>query len=168
MSNGRFATETATFGSMALIEAIAAGQREVPWRAVSVRTPMAGTAVPFPPFPANRVVKRRVAPPIETGYEIPTTFLDAWWVHPSRRRDIRLTTPLLHLEVSDRDQDGVFVVSDTFSTAYGAGETPTSAVADYLESVFHHFDWLDRNESTLGRDLRCELLAMRRYLSREP
>lgn len=45
----------------------------------------------------------------------------------------RTYTITLTLTVSDADNDGVWVVTDDRSTEYGAGDTPTRAVADYLQ-----------------------------------
>lgn len=46
----------------------------------------------------------------------------------------RTYTIILTLTVSDADGDGVWVVTDDRSMVYGDGDTPTRAVADYLQS----------------------------------
>lgn len=88
-------------------------------------------------------------------------------VQPIERYGVRLRAAFLPIAVSDDDEDGVFVATDSFSTVYGEGETPEEAVADYTEGLFHQFRYLEQHESMLHSDLRQELSAMRRYLVRD-
>lgn len=141
----------------------------VPWRAVAVRTPSGSTAAPkrgsAPPW--ARMGQASPTPPLDT-YVLPTRFLESVWMRQSVRNGVKLRSPLLRLDVSDEDRDGVFVVADSFSTVYGAGDDPDAAINEYLENLFAHFDELDRNELALAPALRQELAAMRVHLSRVP
>jgi hypothetical protein len=69
------------------------------------------------------------------------------------------------LEVSDADGDGIYVVSDTFSTIYGAGPSPAEALRDYSSNLFADFEDLQDDEASLGPALREELSSLRRYIA---
>ena len=71
---------------------------------------------------------------------------------------------IVQVQVSDEDGDGVFVVSDAFSSVYGAGPSPDAAIGDYVESLFDHLADLEAQEPVLGPALRQELTTLRRHL----
>lgn len=77
----------------------------------------------------------------------------------------RLKHPV-KVNVSDADQDGTFVVTDDFSTVYGAGSTPESAIRDYSMSLFDEFEDLTEEEELLGLGLQQELAALRLHIIR--
>lgn len=70
------------------------------------------------------------------------------------------------VRVSDADRDGIYVVTDEFSSTYGAGDTPSKAIQDYSESLFYEFEDLQENEDALGVALQRELASLRRYIDR--
>ncbi len=104
--------------------------------------------------------------PATEPYSIPTSHDRTYWVRDSTRGDVRLLTPILKVLVSDDDGDGVWVVSDRFSTVFGAGEDSEEAVADYVENLFDQFDTLDRDEDMLGPALVEELAILRQRFGR--
>jgi predicted RNase H-like HicB family nuclease len=57
-----------------------------------------------------------------------------------------LTRPIL-LTI-ERDDDGEFVVSDTFSTVYGNGDTRKEALTDYCESLVEYNEFLSEQAKT--------------------
>ena len=75
----------------------------------------------------------------------------------------RLRHPLLKLHVESED---VVVVSDTFSTVYGTGDTLDEAVADYLRTLFDYVEKLEAREAQLARGLARELAVLRRHVVR--
>jgi hypothetical protein len=75
----------------------------------------------------------------------------------------RLKGPIT-IQVSDADRDGIFVVTDSISTIYGAGESPRDAVRDYVGNLFDYFVELEEDESALGPGLQRELEALRRHI----
>ena len=76
------------------------------------------------------------------------TDLDHWVrVDLPERVPLRFRHPILNLHISDADQDGVFVVNDTFSRVYGEGEEPSTAINDYIDSLLARF--LDLEEHVL-------------------
>ena len=79
---------------------------------------------------------------------------------------LRFKHPTLMLHVSDADQDGVFVATDTFSRVYGEGHDPEMAIGDYVESLLARFVDFEDHEDTLAPGLRRELASMRRYIAR--
>jgi hypothetical protein len=86
-----------------------------------------------------------------------------------RERDrIRLTVPILHVTVSDDDQDGIWIANDRFTSVFGVGEDADEAVADYVANLFDQFDDLDRNERRLAAPLSNELAELRGRFVREP
>ncbi len=99
-------------------------------------------------------------------FPLPISFERTVWVREPACGGVRLSSPLLRLEVSDADGDGVLVVTDTFSSVYGAGEDLDLAIRDYLRNLFDHFEDLDRSEDRLGPGLKRELMALRRRLQR--
>ena len=139
----------------------------VPWSSVSTVTPKAGTGVSGLPSTARRPrPKAASSPPRQPDtYASPSSYLQSVWVR-REASGVHLRSPLLHLWVSDEDRDGVFVVTDQFSTVYGAGSNPDAAISDYLENLFLHFDDLDRGVDRLGPALRDELNILRRHLAR--
>jgi len=84
----------------------------------------------------------------------------------SERLGLRFRPPSLVLSVSDADGDGVYVVTDAFSTVYGEGEDPQMAIRDYLDTLISRFLDLERHESILAPGLRKDLATLRRYISR--
>jgi hypothetical protein len=70
------------------------------------------------------------------------------------------------IQVSDADQDGVFVVTDNFSTVFGSGETPAEAKQDYANNLFAFFEELQEKEDALGSGMKQELGALRRQVIR--
>lgn len=62
--------------------------------------------------------------------------------------------------------DGVVVVSDRFSTCYGAGESQAEAVQDYVRNLLHELEELEADEEILGDMLKAELEAIRRHVIR--
>ena len=79
---------------------------------------------------------------------------------------VRLRHPRLALHVTDADQDGVFVVTDDFSTVYGEGGDPGTAIGDYLGSLLARFLDLEEQEAILGPGLQSDLAALRRHITR--
>lgn len=79
---------------------------------------------------------------------------------------LRFRLPFLALTVSDADRDGVYVVTDTFSTVYGEGGDPRMAIGDYLDTLLSRFLDLERHEAILAPGLRKDLSTLRRYISR--
>lgn len=77
----------------------------------------------------------------------------------------RVTRPIT-VDVSDADRDGVYVVSDRFSTVFGSGETPRAAIADYEDQLFLTFEELEDEEASLGGALRKELGSLRQHVVR--
>lgn len=77
-----------------------------------------------------------------------------------------MINPLIQLTVSDEDRDGIYVVTDSFSTVFGSGDSVDSAIADYVNILFLTFDELDRDESILGPGYQRELRALRGHLAR--
>ena len=69
--------------------------------------------------------------------------------------------------VSDADGDGIYVASDTFSTVYGAGETPDAAIKDYADNLAEQRRDLEAHENELGPALRAELIALREHAEDE-
>lgn len=74
------------------------------------------------------------------------------------------TCPII-VDVSDVDGDGIYVVSDRFSTVFGSGETPQAAIADYADQLFVTFEGLTDEEASLGGALRKELDSLRQYVA---
>lgn len=74
----------------------------------------------------------------------------------------RIRIPVRGLRVEH--DDGVDIVSDTFSTVYGVGESPAAAIDDYVRSLFDYFAKLEEREVHLARGLRRELEILRRYI----
>lgn len=70
------------------------------------------------------------------------------------------------LEVTDADHDGIYVVSDEFSTSYGCGDSRASAIHDYSSNLFADFEELEEDEEMLGVALQRELEALRLYIAR--
>jgi predicted RNase H-like HicB family nuclease len=70
------------------------------------------------------------------------------------------------IQVSDADQDGVFVVTDNFSTVFGSGETPAEAKQNYASNLFAYFDELQEEEDALSLGMKQELKALRRHVIR--
>jgi hypothetical protein len=79
---------------------------------------------------------------------------------------IRFRVPSLTLRVSDADQDGVLVVTDTFSRVYGEGVHDIVAINDYFSNLHSHFLWLEQHEDILAPGLQRDLAEMRRYVAR--
>ena len=82
------------------------------------------------------------------------------------RSPLRFRHPILDLHVADADQDGVFVVTDTFSRIYGEGGEPSTAINDYIDSLLARFLDLEEHEEILAPGLRQDLAKMRRYIIR--
>ena len=97
---------------------------------------------------------------IEDSYDV------AVHVGFSEHSPLQFRHPTLLLHVSDADQDGVFVVTDTFSRVYGEGHDPETAIGDYLESLLARFQDLEESEDILAVGLCRELENMRRYIAR--
>ncbi len=68
------------------------------------------------------------------------------------------------LDVSDYDQDGIYVASDRFSTTYGAGNTIPEAIRNYSLNLFDDYEDLVRDEDSLGVALKQELAALRQRI----
>jgi hypothetical protein len=79
---------------------------------------------------------------------------------------LRFRFPTVLLRVSDADQDGIFVATDTFSRVYGEGTEVHLAIGDYLNSLLARFQDLEAHEETLAPGLRKDLANLRRYLVR--
>lgn len=140
----------------------------VPWASLGSVTPSVGRGRAIPP----RIVASPSPQPSDIGrgqetYAAPARYPESLWVR-RRSHGVRLRTPLLRVWVNDEDRDGILVVTDGFSTVYGAGETQEAAIEEYLENLFFHFDALDRSEHRLGKALRRELAILRDHLIREP
>ena len=73
-----------------------------------------------------------------------------------------LRTPRLDLLASG---DEVVVVTDDFSSVYGAGDDLDAALRDYASSLFDHFADLEDQEAMLAPALAHELGTLRRYLA---
>lgn len=69
---------------------------------------------------------------------------------------VRLRVPVLTLTVSDEDRDGIFVVTDSFSTVYGEGTTGEAAIEDYVVSLVELFQELEENFAVLAPGLKQE------------
>ena len=106
----------------------------------------------------------------ETERSIPIRVVDSangmerTLVMPRFLRQVVLRVPVLELDVSHDDDTAV--VTDDFSTVYGAGPDIDAAVADYLASLVDTFADLEAQEAVLAPGLREELAALRRYLVR--
>lgn len=86
---------------------------------------------------------------------------------PARQRNgTPIAAAALNVRISDEDQDGVYVVSDTFSSVYGAGTDRDEAISEYLVNLFEHLDWLERHHGPLGPALAEELTAIQQRLGR--
>lgn len=141
----------------------------VPWNAVSLRTGSGGASarsIPLPARPASRSAPALVTEPPPEVYAVPDQFSQAVWLRSQPRLGIRVINPLIQLTVSDEDRDGIYVVTDSFSTVFGSGDTIDSAIADYVTILFLTFDELDRDESILGPGYQRELRALRGHLAR--
>jgi hypothetical protein len=75
-------------------------------------------------------------------YEIPQQTALPEVVLPSGKigPEWELKTPI-YLTV-ERDEDGEYIVTDTFSVAYGNGPTPTKAQEDYCDSLIEYYETL--------------------------
>lgn len=70
------------------------------------------------------------------------------------------------LNVSDADQDGIYVVTDDFSTVYGSGNSPAEAIDDYGMNLFTEYDEFEKDEEILGVSLQRELASLRQHIVR--
>lgn len=141
----------------------------VPWSAVSLRTGSGGASAmstPLPTRPASRSAPVLATLPPPEVYSVPDQFSQAVWLRSQSQLGIRVIGPLIQLTVSDEDRDGIYVVTDSFSTVFGSGATVDSAIADYVNSLFLTFDELDRDESILGPSYQRELRSLRSHLAR--
>lgn len=93
-----------------------------------------------------------------------TNFTVAARVPQAPKRGIQFSIPFLTLHASDSDQDGIFVVTDSFSRVYGEGINPRVAIVDYFESLIDRFLYLQEHQVELGQGLRKDLDAMRHYI----
>lgn len=103
---------------------------------------------------------------LEPAMPMPRAYPVSIQVELPAHAPIRVLAPFLTLRVSDEDLDGIYVVTDTFSSMYGEGESEEEAIGDYLESLFAHFLDLDEHRSMLAAGLRYELERMSRYIAR--
>jgi hypothetical protein len=118
------------------------------------------TAFPTGPLDQALQTSNRIA------ITIPHSYTAAVRLKFPDRHPLRFRVPSLTLRVSDEDQDGVFVVTDTFSRVYGEGEDDISAIKDYLASLLARFLDLERHEDVLAPGLREDLEDMRRFIVR--
>ena len=79
---------------------------------------------------------------------------------PSDRFVVRASA--LHLTASAGE---VVVVTDEFSSVYGAGDDLESAVRDYLAALSDHVADLEDREADLAPGLARELASLRRYIT---
>lgn len=79
---------------------------------------------------------------------------------------VRFLVQSIRLDISDADGDGIWVVSDGFSTVYGDGDSAGAAVEDYLRCLAEHFLWESDNADTLGSHLQAEFAMMSQVLAR--
>lgn len=159
---------TSRLTSFARAERAMSPGSSLPWDQVAERALVRGTTDVAALRPnSSRGEGARSVQGLPDTYDLPATYQESIWLRPSARHRVRPLVPVLHLEVSDADEDGVFVVSDTFSSVYGADEDADAAIRDYVDNLFNHFDALDRDKATLGAALRTELHALRRRLSRD-
>jgi len=89
-------------------------------------------------------------------------------IRPPAGASHRIRDPYLLLRVSDADGDAVFVATDSFSTVYGAGDSPRAAIENYSENLFEYYEELEEDEEVLAPGLRRELLAMRPHFAPLP
>ena len=76
----------------------------------------------------------------------------------------RLRRPLLTLQVESED---VVVVSGTFSTVYGTGDTLHDSIADYLRTLFDYVEKPEAREAQLARGLAQQLAILCRHVVRQ-
>jgi hypothetical protein len=98
--------------------------------------------------------------------KLATSYTTSVQVQLPEQHPLRFRFPTLTLHVSDADEDGIYVATDTFSHVYGEGETGNEAVGDYLASVLDHLLDLEMNEGNLAPGLQRDLENMRRYIIR--
>jgi hypothetical protein len=114
----------------------------------------------------SQVSIERIAARTQTGVLIPRNYFVAARVdNLPRWSRLRFRVPSLALHVSDDDQDGVLVVTDTFSRVYGEGEDEAAAINDYFLNLRSHFLDLEQHEAVLAPGLRRDLAEMRRYIN---
>jgi hypothetical protein len=104
----------------------------------------------------NRTPVGELEPVTERSFALPSSRDGRYRVRPD--------TIVLKIE----HDDGVYVVSDGFSTVYGTGSDVQEAVDDYADELYAYFDKLERREAALARGLRDELTTLRRYVQAVP
>jgi hypothetical protein len=62
----------------------------------------------------------------------------------------------------ERDEDGEYIVTDTFSVVYGNGPTPTKAQEDYCDSLIEYYETLrEQSKGNVQTALAFLLLSKR-------
>lgn len=101
---------------------------------------------------------------MSAGQDIQT---DVEWVTLDGPLDygFRLRTPMI-VKLTHHP-DGTIVVTDSVSTAYGAGETTSEALQDYRQTLAETFEMFLADEALIGPPLRDELTRLKALIVRD-